>query len=395
MKVLVIPSWYPPDGGSFFVEQIQALQKIGIEDISVIYSEPLGVRKILKDGFITSLKKFSESTAPDFGISTLRNKYFCFPRSEFINLFLQTRSTLHLFEDYIKKNGMPDIIHVHSSLWAGWPAYLFKKRYGIPYVITEHRSRFTLTYPTARQAIKPWYTLFLSKILNNANHLILVGKHLINGLRQYINSNVEPPISVISNGVYTEKFILKTKSVMNPFVFIAVAGLEKRKGFDILLTAFASLVDKYKRQVHLRIVGDGPEKKNLINLCNSLNLNDNVTFLGKLSRDDVAAALRDSDAFVLATRWEAQGVCFLEALSCGLPIIATHAVPEEICPSFVGYRVNIDSTEELQNAMQDVYENYDRFDNAKIREYAVLNFDFKVVAKRISEIYEQVLCCHI
>jgi len=140
VRVLVFPSWYPPDGGSFFVEQIQALQKIGIKDISVLYAEPVGLRKIFSNGFKSTIRKFRIERNEEFGIITIRKKYYQLPKFQLVNLYLQTKAFLCLFDQFQKDNRMPDVIHVHSAVWAGWAAYKIKQRYEIPYVITEHRA---------------------------------------------------------------------------------------------------------------------------------------------------------------------------------------------------------------------------------------------------------------
>lgn len=388
MKILVLPSWYPPDGGSFFVEQIQALQMIGIDDISVLYAEPVGLKKIVRDGLGSAIKGIKTDQNKEFGIPTLRRKFFWLPKCQFFNLLLQTKTFLSLFDQYQKGNGMPDVIHVHSAVWAGWAAYQISRKYGIPYIITEHRGRFTLNHPSCRKQVKAWFGFFLSRIYGNASQVILVGHHLINGLQKYIAAD-DGRISVIPNGVFTDRFSLKEHKKNETFSFVSVGGLNYLKGFDVLLRAFKVLSTNLSSKVRLEIVGDGPEEKNLKNLSNSLGFQDQVVFKGRQSREEVASILRKSDVFVLATRLEAQPVCFIEAMSCGLPIVATEAVPEEICPDFVGRRVPIDSVDAIASAMKDVFENYSSFDNHIIREFAVSSFDFLKVAGRIKRVYRQ------
>jgi len=394
MKVLVLPSWYPPDGGSFFVEQIQALQKIGIDDISVLYAEPVGLKKVVWNGFESAIKGYQTERNKEFGIPTLRRKFYWLPKCQFVNLFLQTKTFLSLFDQYQKEKGIPDVIHVHSAVWAGWAAHKINLTYGIPYVITEHRGRFTFNHPSCRQQVKAWFGFFLSRIFGNASRIILVGRHLINGLQRYIAAD-DRRITVIPNGVFTDKFSLKEQKQNEAFTFVSVGGLNYLKGFDVLLRAFKILSTNLSSKVRLEIVGDGPEEQNLKNLSNSLGLQDQVVFKGRQSREEVASILRKSDAFVLATRLEAQPVCFIEAMSCGLPIIATEAVPEETCPEFVGHRVPADYVDAIASAMKDVFENYSSFDNHIIREFAVSSFDFLKVAGRIKRVYEQSVEDHL
>jgi glycosyltransferase involved in cell wall biosynthesis len=388
VRVLVFPSWYPPDGGSFFVEQIQALQKIGIKDISVLYAEPVGLRKIFSNGFKSTIRKFRIERNEEFGIITIRKKYYQLPKFQLVNLYLQTKAFLCLFDQFQKDNRMPDVIHVHSAVWAGWAAYKIKQRYEIPYVITEHRGRFTLNHPSCRKKVKGWFSFFLTRIYGNANRVILVARHLINGLQKYIAPD-DGRIAIIPNGVFTDRFSMKEEKKKEAFTFVSVGGLNFLKGYDVLLKAFEILLNKSTADIRLEIVGGGSEERTLKELSLSLGLQDHVFFWGSQSREEVASILRNSDAFVLATRLEAQPVCFIEAMSCGLPIVATEAVPEEICPEFVGFRVPVDSVNSIASAMEDVLLNYRTFDNYKIREFAISSFDFLKVAGKIMQVYEQ------
>ena len=81
----------------------------------------------------------------------------------------------------------------------------------------------------------------------------------------------------------------------------------------------------------------------------------------------------------------------LEAMSCGLPIIGTEATPPEICPSFVGVRVQVNDINALSDAMEYVYKNYDTFNKIQIREFAVAEHDRKVVTDKIIALYSRIL----
>jgi len=70
--------------------------------------------------------------------------YPVFPFSEKLNYQSWVRTMLSFYDHYTRECGHPDIIQVHSSLWAGVMASQIPKRYRVPYAITEHRSRFVL-----------------------------------------------------------------------------------------------------------------------------------------------------------------------------------------------------------------------------------------------------------
>ena len=93
-----------------------------------------------------------------------------------------------------------------------------------------------------------------------------------------------------------------------------------KKGFDVLLHAVAHAAAQ-GATFRLEIGGDGPERASLQALAGRLGIEDRVTFCGWI--DDVAAFLADADLFVLPSRVEAFGIVVLEAMACGVPIVAT------------------------------------------------------------------------
>ena len=104
------------------------------------------------------------------------------------------------------------------------------------------------------------------------------------------------------------------------FRFVSVARLSRQKGQDLLLRALA-LARPSLPPVELVLVGSGPEADSLRRLSTELGLDDLVTFTGY--SPDPVQHLRAADCFVLASRWEGFGVALVEALQCGLPLLAT------------------------------------------------------------------------
>jgi glycosyltransferase involved in cell wall biosynthesis len=97
----------------------------------------------------------------------------------------------------------------------------------------------------------------------------------------------------------------------------AVGGMERNKGFHVLLPALARL----DAGVHLAVAGDGKERPNLQSLAESLGIVDRVHWLGH--RRDVPAVLAAADAFVLSSLREGMAVAMMEAVAARLPVVAT------------------------------------------------------------------------
>jgi glycosyltransferase involved in cell wall biosynthesis len=103
---------------------------------------------------------------------------------------------------------------------------------------------------------------------------------------------------------------------------IGVGRLIKRKGFDCLIRALSKIKGKKTKLV---LVGDGPEKKNLMDLARELNVSERVLFPGFVSDEEKFQYLSNSDLFVLSSVYEPFGVVIQEAMQAGLPIVATNA----------------------------------------------------------------------
>jgi glycosyltransferase involved in cell wall biosynthesis len=103
---------------------------------------------------------------------------------------------------------------------------------------------------------------------------------------------------------------------------VAFAGrLVAEKGLTTLLRAWRDVVDR-TGEVHLHIVGDGPLRRELEAESCALGIGDSVTFHGE--QRDVSVFLRAADCFVLPSTIEGMSNALLEAMACGLPLVATH-----------------------------------------------------------------------
>ena len=98
----------------------------------------------------------------------------------------------------------------------------------------------------------------------------------------------------------------------------SVGRITHQKGFDILVDEINKLKDE-DFKFHLYIIGDGDKKKELIKKINCMQLNEYITLLG--ASKDVYSYMNKMDGFILMSRYEGQGMVFLEAKALGLDII--------------------------------------------------------------------------
>jgi glycosyltransferase involved in cell wall biosynthesis len=158
-----------------------------------------------------------------------------------------------------------------------------------------------------------------------------LGKYKLGKQQHYLLKNV---IDInkfdASTNIYQKKLTSNGKLVVT-----TVSNLHKVKRLDRFLTVIAA-VKKYDRAIKGIIVGDGPERNYLIQKAKTFGLNEeNISFLG--TRSDVPYILSQSHIFMLTSDHEGSPNAMLEAMTAGLPIIAT---PAGDCPRIVHHDIN-------------------------------------------------------
>lgn len=162
-----------------------------------------------------------------------------------------------------------------------------------------------------------------------ADYVVGVSAGVIEDLNQVATLDPEK-VRVIFNPIVTDDLEEKALApVDHPWfedgssVFVAAGRLRPQKDFPTLLRAFAAL--RSRRSARLLVLGEGPERENLEALVEELGIGDDVQLPGATSNP--YAYMARSAAFVLSSRWEGLPTVLVEALRCGVPVIATD------CPS--------------------------------------------------------------
>ena len=292
-----------------------------------------------------------------------------------------------LYRRYVDHFGVPDLIHAHGTLAAGRLSASIARRNGIPFVLTEHNTSF------ARRMIRPWQDAIIRPVLAQAAARIAVSPQLGRLLEsryqaealewQWIPNLVAPDFRPADGA--------NCSATRKRFRFLNVALLTANKGHDTLLFAMADLLAG-GADVELRIVGGGPLRKSLSQLAQRLEIASRVTFLGTLDRAAVVAEMQSADGFVLASRHETFGVVLVEALACGLPVVATVCGgPECIIEAQDGLLVPPDDVSALSQAMRQIAASQEEYPAAILRRRCLDRFGEQTVTRHIIDVYARVL----
>lgn len=372
---------YAPTRGIFFQEQVQALQERGVQ-MGVIYPNFRGLQSVrfdtelLRDHFQTSFRV--ESGVPEYRF------HGWYPRIERLHMWAFCLQSRRLMQRYIKNHGRPDLIHAHSTIWGGVAARELSQIYDLPYVVTEHSSAFL------RGKIDAWQKTYIRNSFEEADAVWAVSSAFQRGLQRFTG---EAEIDVIPNMVDTTFFQLPPRPrETNPFTFLSVCWLTPNKGIDLLLKAFARIVETGVN-VKLEIGGDGPEGDRLCSLASELGVQEHVRFLGELSREEVRRAMWRANALVSASYVETFGIVLIEAMATGLPVVATRSGgPSDIVHSDVGQLVPTGDVQSLSRALVEMEKQArpKNVNGSEIRKHIEVNYSSDVVSQRLKSHYRAV-----
>lgn len=377
-----MPSWYPsaehPLNGVFFQDQARALRDAG-HRVGVLFPH---LRRLRSFGIRPLRENHGQITSEmEEGIPTVRWNGWNVPAARLRPRLFSDKAE-RLLITYRDEFGAPDLVHAHSCFWAGAAAERLRRRYGLPYVLTEHHSSFICG------GISSWKRPIVETSFSSSSRLLSVSDELRRHMRPFAENR---SIDVVPNMVDTSYFVPpKHPRSRSPFRFLTISFLNENKAVDVLIRAFQRAFSA-DDPVMLEIGGDGPSRSALERLTSRLGLNDHIHFLGMLSRSAVRSAMHRADAFVLSSRRETFGVVLIEAMATGLPIVATRAGgPQEIVSSRTGLLVEPGDVKDLAHALNEMHSRVSKYSADLIRRHAVERYGRSAVVERLSAYYRSV-----
>jgi len=198
-------------------------------------------------------------------------------------------------------------------------------------------------------------------VRKGSRKVVFVSEYLKDHLRPRLRL-AETQCAVIPNGVDAEVFrpcqdgsLRSELALADDAILVgAIGNIRAPKAYDVLLRAARILLDRSQR-FHFIVAGDCSNTlgRELAEFSRNLGIEQHVSFLGL--RADVARILRNLDAFVLSSRTEGFSIACIEAMACGIPVIATRSGgPEEILEGGAGILVPTDDFEAIAQAVDDV-----------------------------------------
>lgn len=373
MKILFISSWFPnklePTNGNFVQRHAEAVALLNDVEILHVIGDYHQEKEFVFDDKILN------------GIRTLV-VYYKNSNNPVLNILKRMKA----YKLGFSKMKRPDIVHanvLHNNML--FAVYL-KKKYKIPFVVTEHWTALQeQNLSKTPQRIKR----IAKYIAGNASYVLPVSHNLKESLKLL---KFKTPMQVISNVVDTEVFTIPSKAENSESTkLVHISSLIPRKKPQEIIKTIVKLHEN-GYNVRLEIGGDG-ETEPLIRLVEQLNAESYVNVFGALRYDEVAEKMKNSDYFILFSENETQGCVILESYACGKPVISTTVGgTTELIINGLGVGVEKNNTEELYSVLEKICrQQYSFKSKEEIRKFAVDGYSRESIAKQFTEIYQEII----
>jgi len=287
-----------------------------------------------------------------------------------------------------------DVLHVHYAIPHASAAFMAKQilaSYGIqiPVVTTLHGTDITLV------GKDPTYKPVVTFSINQSDGVTTVSDDLRKDT--YNHFEIKKDIKVIPNFIDFSRFSLQAKDHFkkaiapnNERILIHTSNFRKVKRTGDVIRVFEKVQAVIPSK--LLMVGDGPERVYNEQLCRSLNICENVRFLGK--QDAVEEILSVSDLFLMPSESESFGLAALEAMACKVPIITTNAggLPELNVDGFCGYMSNVGDVDDMAAHAIEILKDDETLKRFKENAFTrAQDFDLKKILPSYISFYKEVI----
>ncbi len=297
-----------------------------------------------------------------------------------------------------------DLIHIHE-IWHYplFASYQAQKKANLPYLVTAHGTLepYCLKIKALRKKI--YSTLFIQKILKQADALHAVSDNEIKDIANFTDNK---NIYYIPNGLNMEnfknlpdrkEFEKMYPSVKGKKVILFLGRIHPKKGLDILAEAFTNIAIK-RKDVCLLIVGPDNEnyQSRIEEFLNRKGALDKTIFTGIITGNSKLAVLSGADIFVLPSYSEGFSISILEAMACALPVVITKKCNFPQVESAQAGRIINNNVTELTNTLTELLDNPELRNNlgASGEKLVRDEYTWDKLADKMINCYEEIINNH-
>lgn len=372
MKVLFLPAWYPHRRdamcGLFVRKHAQAVARYADVHVLYIQNEP-GLERMC----------YEEQRS-----GQVTEHYVYYPTAsrggKLVRLWRYVRAYAAGLKRVFRQWGRPDVVHVQVLTRNAVAAYWLKRRYGIPYVITEHWTRYMLGRFTGF-----WHRKLTAFVVKHAEAVMPVSEALGADMRRCGLSH--PDYRVVRNVV--DDFFFTDAPAASPHRFVHVCCFAEEQKNNFGLLRVLKRLRERRTDFVCYMVGYGRDWTATRAYAESLGLQDAVVFTGEVSPREVHTQLTEAAFSVFFSRYETASVVVAESLSAGRPVLCT-AIPAiaEVMDGDTGRMVPVEDEAALTDALDWMLDHAGTFDGAAMQRKARRLFAAETIGQRFMEIYQ-------
>ncbi|OGH68568.1 MAG: hypothetical protein A3J66_03165 [Candidatus Magasanikbacteria bacterium RIFCSPHIGHO2_02_FULL_47_14] len=275
-----------------------------------------------------------------------------------------------------------DLVHAFMGIPGGIVASFLEP----PYVISLRGSDVPYHNPSYRYMYAVMKSL-IYRSWKKAGAVVVNSDDLQNEAEHFLRRDY----AVIPNGVDINKFSVNTKR-SSVFRVLFVGRLHRIKNIPLLLRSFKKFSQRISsKPVELVLIGDGPERRQLVSYCKELNIQDTVVFSPHVPHHELPSSYQHASVFVLVSEREGMSNTLLEAMASGLPVITTKTGGSDMLVKSNGYVVD-PNEEDISEALYQVYINPDRQKEMGVYSRSIAErFHWENMADQYFQLYQR-LC---
>jgi glycosyltransferase involved in cell wall biosynthesis len=374
-KILFVSRWYPdrhdPMPGLFVRRHAEAVHLFA--DVTVLH--------VTADTTLRSGKIFREESIH----GGIREQHVYFGKSS-IGLINAWRYLKHYLQA-LSSLDSPDLVHVHVLSRTAIPALWLKYTRNIPYVVTEHWSRY-LPQNVAKGAYRGWLRKWFTKlVVKNAKCITTVTQNLAIAMQQL---GLKNRYVVTPNVADCGLFHPEEKTTQKDFDFVHVSCFdEPAKNIKGIVDAFAEYV-RLGLKGSLTIIGDGPDYKSVFAYAEATKLvGSRISFTGLMEGEELASRMRKTDALVMFSNYENLPCTIVESLCCGVPVISTDVGGiSEFVNQTNGILIQPREVPDLVSAMRETASGLFNGKKQEIAAYGSRHFSMESLSQNFKQVYK-------
>lgn len=375
--ILFLPRWYPnrydPMWGLFVKKHAEAASLYN--KVSILYLHQLD-RGLKRTEFIEANKG---------NIHTLYI-YYAKPKNKFI-YFIKFIYLYFRGLSKIQSKGKIDLIHIHILSRMGLLSLLSYYIKGIPYIITEHWSRYLPRVNTYEGTLRKRLTEI---IVQNSKAILPVTENLKSAMLSHHLKN--PNYRIIPNVVdeiFFNTQLINSRDKIQRVIHVSTFE-DKSKNITGIINMVKEL-SEIRSDFKMILIGEGVDFNILKELSDANHLHSFIEFTGLLEKEALVKEYAKASFLLINSNYENMPVVINEAMACGLPVLSTNVggISEHLNDN-KGRLIKPNQAQELLEQFQWMLDNVNSFNSSEIRKYAKEHFSFAAVGKQLDEVYHNI-----